>query len=97
METDGDLRELFKLRERVIRLELALRTLGRAQSAQSRQLQAVADRLEGMSKAEELAAAVTDAIRAERHRPITLLQKIAGAILALVLAVPAAHDLANWF
>ncbi len=58
-----------------------------------RQHDQLADQVEQLTKAEEIGAAVATAIRHERQQLLTWPRKVAAVALALVLAVPAVHEL----
>lgn len=75
-------RGLGELRDRLHELELAHQELE--------------ELVDGMTKAEEIAAAVTVAIRNERRAFINWPRKTVGAVLAVLIAAPALHDLVSW-
>jgi hypothetical protein len=52
--------------------------------------------VDGMTRAEEIAHAVVAAQRRERRNVLSVPQRLAGAILALLVAVPAVHELVVW-
>jgi len=58
-----------------------------------RALQAVVD---GMTHAEEIAAAVTTALRSDRRRWFNGWRRLGTVLASLVLLVPAVHDLVGW-
>ena len=78
------------LRERLALLEHDHRRLRAAHHA-------LAERFESMTKAEEIAQAVTEAITEQRRARYTLTRKTVGAIAAAVLLVPAIHNAASWW
>lgn len=92
-----DAETIIAIHERILALEHG----SRQTVTELRQLRADHDRLskrfESMTKADEIASAVTTAIEEQRRRRYTSGRKLVGAIAAAVLLVPAVHNAASWF
>jgi hypothetical protein len=87
---------IVAIRDRILALE---HSIG-ADRQELRRLRTDHDRLvrdvASMSKADEIAAAVTDAIGADRRARYTLGRKVVAVTAAAILLVPALHDLFVW-
>ena len=91
-----DAETLIAIHERILALEHG----SRQTVSELAQLRADHDRLskrfESMTKADEIAQAVTTAIEEQRRRRYTSGRKLAGAVAATILLVPAVHNAASW-
>lgn len=76
-------------RDRIVALEFALQAYGR-------RLTVLEELVDSMSKADEIAEAVTAAMDHSRRARLTLTRKTLAGVAALVLLVPAVHDLFGW-
>lgn len=98
--SDGELwNELRRVRDKVhdlVTLEATVAAQGRLIGATRRELRELVERVDDMTEAEKIQHAVTTAITAERANRWTRPRKLAGAIAAVILLVPAVHDLAAW-
>lgn len=95
--------ELLRLRERQEKLSVEvighghdLKNLATGLGELRDDLRRVEDQVEGMSRAEEIADHVTAALRQDRQRYLNGWRRTGAALLALILAAPAAHDLFRW-
>lgn len=95
--------ELLRLRNRFHDLEKQVWAAAGVDAELARKLTDLRDRVDtltrrvdGVTKADEIAHAVTTAIRADRRRRFTIPRRLAGAGVALILLVPALHDLTGW-
>lgn len=61
-----------------------------------RQHNELCEQVDGMSRAEEIGHAVTAALREDRRVRWSLSRLLASGAAALVLLVPAVHDLVTW-
>ncbi len=50
-----------------------------------------------MSKAEEIATAVTEKLDERRHHMFSIPRKVVAGFAAVVILVPAVHDAASWW
>jgi hypothetical protein len=75
-------RGIGELRDQLHELELAHKEL--------------AELVDRMTKAEEFEDAIAAAIRSERRAFLNAPRKIAAALIALLVAAPAAHDVIVW-
>lgn len=102
-----DADELLRLRDRFHAFaQNVSRRIGELQTAQrqqrrdferlERELEKLRRELDQVTRADEIAAAVTSAVREERKQRYTVPRKLAGAAAAAILLVPAVHELAVW-
>lgn len=95
--------ELLRLRNKVHTLEKQVwaaagvgrehtRVLGELRD----ELHELTARVEDMTEAEKIQNAVAAGIRADRRRRFTIPRRLAGAVAAAILIVPAVHDLVSW-
>ena len=57
----------------------------------------LAGRVDEMTKADEIARAVTAQLEAGRRRRFTLSRKLIGAAVGIIVLVPPIHDALIWF
>jgi hypothetical protein len=88
--------EHLRTRDRVTSLEGQNRDLFRRHRELTATVAALVRKVDTMTEQDKLTAAVTAAIREERRALFNWPRKVAGLVLAVVLAVPAAHELATW-
>lgn len=106
----SDYDEILRLRERCTQLEAKVLGLEYLTKSQGRGLGALRDelrrtqtqlvdlstRVAGMTHADQIAAAVTTALQADRKARWSVSQKLATGSLALLLAIPTAVQVGHW-
>lgn len=109
MATDHD--EILRLRERVDKLTEKCLGIGYMTDSHARgigylrdeirkaqdQLEGLEDKVAGMNHAEQIAAAVTAALKQSQRARWTIWQKTASAALVLLVALPTVVQVTHWF
>lgn len=85
--------DMHSLRDRIVALEIQ----GQATSKELRRcrdaLHQLSERFETMTKADEIAQAVTTAITQQRRQRLTWTRKLAAGAGGVILLIPALHEL----
>jgi hypothetical protein len=92
-----DAEHLYAIRERLATIETR-QHVGRGELRRLRvEHDALEKRVDGMSQADEIAAAVTDALDERRRHRFNIPRKLLAGFAAVVILVPAVHDAASWW
>lgn len=62
-----------------------------------KRIEGLSRRVDAVTKADEIAQAVATELRNQARRRLTFSRKLAGALIAAVMLVPALHDAWAWF
>lgn len=103
MGVPGDHDEIVRLRDRTGKLERQVagldygqRTLGSGLGGLRDELRDLKRTVDAITKADEIANAVADALGRERRVALTAAQKVAGLILAMFALLPAVEVVVHW-
>lgn len=83
-------------RDRIIALEYAAAAIRADLRRLRSELEELAGQVDQVTKADEIAQAVTAAMDSSRRARFTFSRKLAGALAAAVLLLPALHDAYLW-
>lgn len=102
MTPDHD--EILRIRERLHKLAADVGAINYRQQdgdrwrrGVDRQIARLQRKVDSMSHADEIASKVTEALQAQRAGNFSTLQKVVGAIVAIIALAPSIHLIAGWF